>query len=191
MIISADTIADLTTRIETLEAEADIRRIQARYMFLCDTPCPEFGITNDKDRIDAILALYTEDAVWEGVGTHYEGQFGRADGKAAISAHFQRFWGEKRDPALVLNAHYLTSEQIHVQGNRASGQWIHMQPWLFADGTALLRSSRLNNTFTRIDGHWLIARTRTENVFTAPLPDGFTENFESASTLMRSKNGLG
>ncbi len=33
-------IAALVRRIETLEAEADIRRIQARYMFLCDTPNP-------------------------------------------------------------------------------------------------------------------------------------------------------
>lgn len=31
----------LTERVEALEAEADIRHVQARYMFLCDTPCPE------------------------------------------------------------------------------------------------------------------------------------------------------
>ena len=54
----------------------------------------------------------TDDAVWEGVGEYYDGQFGRAEGKQAIREHFQRFWSEKRDPALVINAHYLTSEQI-------------------------------------------------------------------------------
>lgn len=179
-----ETIAMLIRRVGTLEAEADIRRLQTRYMFLCDTPCPEFGVRDDAHRIDLILELYTEDAVWEGVGEYYDGQFGRAEGAAAIRAHFERFWSEKRDPRLLLNAHYLTSEQIRVDGDEATGQWIHMQPWLFADGTALLRSSRLNNTFRRVDGAWRITRTRTENVFIAPLPPHFAESYPSASVLM-------
>ncbi|MFD6066141.1 nuclear transport factor 2 family protein [Amycolatopsis lurida] len=179
-----DELAELRHRVEVLEAEAEIRRIQARYMFLCDTPCPEYGVTGDDHRIELILELYAEDAVWEGVGEHYDGQFGRAVGKDRIRAHFERFWDEKRDPALVLNAHYLTSEQIHVDGDRAEGQWIHVQPWLYVDGTGLLRSSRLNNAFRRHDGRWLITRTRTENVFIAPLPGGFASDFPAASVLM-------
>jgi ketosteroid isomerase-like protein len=179
-----DTIAALVARIETLEAEADIRRVQSRYMFLCDTPCPE-PVADDAERIELIVDLYTEDAVWEGVGDYYDGQFGRAEGKQAIREHFQRFWGEKRDPTLLLNAHYLTSEQIHVDGDRATGQWIHMQPWLFSDGTALLRSSRLNNAFRKVDGRWRVTRTRTENVFIAPLRNNFAESFPSVSVLMR------
>ncbi|MBY4212450.1 nuclear transport factor 2 family protein [Rhodococcus fascians] len=179
------TIAELTARLEILESEADIRRIQARYMFLCDTPCPEFGVDDDADRIELVLDLYTEDAVWEGVGEYYDGQFGRAEGKDAIRAHFHRFWGEKNDPALLLNAHYLTSEQIHVTGDAAEGQWIHMQPWLFADGKSLLRSSRLNNAFRKVDGRWLISRTRTENVFVAPLPNHFAEAYPSTSVLLK------
>ncbi|MCZ4519139.1 nuclear transport factor 2 family protein [Rhodococcus ruber] len=179
------TIANLVARLEVLEAEADIRRIQARYMFLCDTPCPEFGVNDDARRIELVLDLYTADAVWEGVGEYYDGQFGRAEGKDAIRAHFGRFWGEKKDPALLLNAHYLTSEQIHVRGAEAEGQWIHMQPWLFADGKSLLRSSRLNNAFRKVDGRWLISRTRTENVFVAPLPNHFAEAYPSASVLLK------
>lgn len=175
----------LLERLDRLESEADIRRLQARYMFLCDTPCPEFGVADDAARIDAIMALYTPDAVWEGVGEYYDGQFGRAEGAAAIRRHFEAFWGPERDPALILNAHYLTAEQIHVDGDEAHGQWIHMQPWLFADGTALLRSSRLNNGFRRVDGRWLISRTRTENVFVAPLPDRFAGDYPSTSVLMR------
>ena len=179
------TIAQLTARLEVLESEADIRRIQARYMFLCDTPCPEFGVDDDARRIELVLDLYTEDAVWEGVGEYYDSQFGRAEGKDAIRAHFNRFWGEKTDPALLLNAHYLTSEQIHVDGDTAEGQWIHMQPWLFSDGRSLLRSSRLNNAFRKVEGRWLISRTRTENVFVAPLPNHFAEAFPSSSVLLK------
>lgn len=180
------TNADLLSRLERLEAEAEIRRIQARYMFLCDTPCPEFGVPDDAARIDAVLELYADDAVWEGVGEYYDGQFGQAVGKPAIREHFGRFWSPERSPALVLNAHYLTSEQIHVRDGEADGQWIHMQPWLFADGSGLLRSSRLNNAFRRQgDGRWLITRTRTENVFIADLPADWASAFPNLSVLMR------
>jgi ketosteroid isomerase-like protein len=179
------TLETLARRVEVLEAEADIRRLQARYMFLCDTPIPEWGVRDDDKRIDLIMDLYTQDAVWEGVGEYYEGQFGRAEGAEAIRAHFQRFWGEKREPALLLNAHYLTSEQIHVDGDTAVGLWIHMQPWMFSDGRSLLRSSRLNNAFRKDDGVWRITRTRTENVFVAALPDNFASDHPSASVLLK------
>ncbi|WP_447644516.1 nuclear transport factor 2 family protein [Nocardioides zeae] len=175
----------LQERVDVLEAEAAVRRVQARYMFLCDTPCPEPGVRDDQHRIDLIMELYTDDAVWEGVGEYYDDQFGRAVGADAIRRHFQGFWGEKQDPALLLNAHYLTSEHIEVDGDTARGLWIHMQPWLFSDGRSLLRSSRLNNTFRRTDdGTWKITRTRTENVFVAPLPHEFAEAYPAASVLL-------
>ena len=175
----------LRAEVQALRAEADIRRVQARYMFLCDTPCPDAHVRDDAGRIDAIMALYAEDAVWEGVGAAYGNQFGRCVGKPAIRAHFEAFWSAKRDPALLLNVHYLTSEQIHVRGDEAEGQWVHCQPWIFADGSSLLRSSRLNNRFRRVDGAWKVARTRTENVFTAPLAPGWAESIPGHSVLMR------
>lgn len=184
--IAQSTLDALVSRIEVLEAEAEIRRLQARYMFLCDTPIPEYGVKNDAKRIDLIMALYAEDAVWEGVGEYYDNQFGRAEGVAAIRKHFEGFWGGKRDPALILNCHYLTSEQIHVTGDTATGQWVHMQPWLFSDGKALLRSSRLNNAFRKgADGTWRFTRNRTENVFVAPLPAGWASDYPSKSVLMQ------
>jgi hypothetical protein len=60
-----------------------------------------------------------------------------------------------------------------------------MQPWLFSDGRSLLRSSRLNNAFRKVEGRWLISRTRTENVFVAPLPNHFAEAFPSSSVLLK------
>ncbi|MFL9923046.1 nuclear transport factor 2 family protein [Herbaspirillum lusitanum] len=177
-------IIELKRRLNVLEAEADIRRIQARYMFLCDTPCPE-PVASDDERIEKILELYSEDAIWEGVGEYYKGQFGQAVGKAAIRKHFQAFWGQKKDPELLLNVHYLTSEQIHVNGDEADGQWVHCQPWIFGDGSSLLRSSRLNNLFRKVDGVWKISRTRTENVFVAPLTKGWANNVPTYSELMR------
>lgn len=62
---------------------------------------------------------------------------------------------------------------------------MHCQPWIFSDGRSLLRSSRLNNAFRRIDGVWKVTRTRTENVFIAPLTPGWAESFPEKSVLMR------
>lgn len=114
-------VENLISRIEVLEAEAAIRRIQARYMMLCDTPCPVFPAVSDAERIELVLELYTKDAVWEGVGEYYDNQFGRAEGKDELRAHFNRFWSADQDPKLILNAHYLTSEQIFVDGDTAEG----------------------------------------------------------------------
>lgn len=179
----------LTRRISILEAEAEIRRLQARYMMLCDTPCPVFPPISDDERIELILNLYTEDAVWEGVGEYYGDQFGRAEGKEAIRTHFQQFWQNTPDSQLILNAHYLTSEHIEVsdseEGVTAEGTWIHMQPWLYSDGRAILRSSRLNNGFRRVEGVMKIARTRTENVFVANLPNFFAKSYPQQSELFR------
>jgi ketosteroid isomerase-like protein len=175
----------LTAEVERLHAEAEIRRVQARYMFLCDTPCPEAGADTDEERIERIVNLYTEDAVWEGVGSYYDNQFGRSVGQDAIRKHFQAFWGQKRDPALVLNVHYLTTEFITVTGDEATGHWTHCQPWIFSDGSSLLRSSRLFNAFRKVAGEWKISRTRTENVFVAPLTPGWAESVGATSVLMR------
>ncbi|WP_193091790.1 nuclear transport factor 2 family protein [Halomonas colorata] len=184
--VTASDFQALLARVNKLESEAEIRRVQARYMFLCDTPLPEYGVKSDAERIDLIMSLYAEDAIWEGVGEYYDGQFGRLEGAAAIRRHFEKFWGEKKVPELLLNVHYLTSEQIQVDGDNATGQWVHCQPWIFSDGSSLLRSSRLNNAFARQqDGRWLITRTRTENVFVAPLKEGWATDFPSASVLLK------
>lgn len=177
-------LAELEAKVSELNAEQEIRKIQARYMMLCDTPCPDPHVSNDAERIDRIMELYTEDATWEGVGEYYEGQFGLAQGHAEIRAHFERFWSPDNSPALCLNAHYLTTERITVNGSTAEAHWIHMQPWLYADGKALLRSSRLFNAFRFEQGQWKITRTRTENVFVAPLPRNFASNYANYSVLM-------
>lgn len=185
--VISKTIEQLSKRVNILEGESEVRRVQARYMFLCDTPIPEVGVSDDQDRIDLVMELFAKDAIWEGVGEYYSDQFGCLEGAEQIRQHFNRFWGQKQDPALLLNCHYLTSEQIHIaeDGQTAEAQWVHMQPWLFSDGKALLRSSRLNNAFRKCeDGTWRYTRLRTENVFIAPLPSTWASDYPSDSVLM-------
>lgn len=105
-----------------------------------------------------------------------------------MKRRFQGFRGGKQDPALILNRRHLTLERIHVaaDGMTAEGQWAQMQPRLFSDGTAMLRSSRLNNSFRRCEeGTWRFTRNRTENVFVAPPRATWASTYPPKSVLMK------
>lgn len=152
--------AALIRRLSVLEAESAIRRVLARYMDLCDVPRAPFEPAK-------LGALFSEDAIWEGIGAQYAAKFGRQHGRAQItdfvmaylppSAHFHT------------NLHFLTSESIQVNGERAEGQWIMQQLSTYEDGRSELISARLNITFEQIDGQWLMAHFRTQRLFDAPL----------------------
>lgn len=174
--------ASIKAELRVLRAESDIRRIMARYMLLCDVPLPEHGL-DGQGRLREIVNLFSADARWEGVGSYYDNQFGASVGHEQLYEHFERFF-KPSSPQMILNCHYLTCEQIHVRGEEAEGQWVHFQPWIFDDGSSVLRSSRLNNAFRCVDGVWKMSRYRTENVFIAPLPNGWATNVPDRSVLM-------
>lgn len=176
--------ADAVAVFRRLSAESDIRRLISRYMRLCDVPVPDADMSEEQ-RVQAIAAIFCEDAVWEGVGEYYENQFGRLEGRPRIAEHFSKFFSAQ-GPRLVLNCHYLTTENIEVTDDVAEGLWVQFQPWIYEDGSSLLRSSRLRCLFRRVRGTWQIAHYRTENVFIAPLPKGWATAFPKNFSLFRS-----
>ncbi|WP_238455771.1 nuclear transport factor 2 family protein [Azohydromonas lata] len=176
--------ADAAEVFRRLSAESDIRRLISRYMRLCDLPLPDADLS-EAQRVHAIAALFCEDGVWEGVGEYYENQFGRLEGRARIAGHFSNFFNAQ-EPRLIFNCHYLTTENIEVKGDVAEGLWVQFQPWIYADSSSLLRSSRLRCLFRREQGVWKIAHYRTENVFIAPLPPGWATTFPKSFSLLRS-----
>jgi hypothetical protein len=176
----------LKSAVNVLQAEADIRRIMGRYNMLCDVPLPEQG-HDLESRIGVILELFSDDATWEGVGGAHEQQFGKSVGREQLTQHFRRFFGPG-DKKMVLNVHYLTSEQIHVYGEDADGQWVHFQPWVFDDGSSFLRSSRTNNNFKLVNGVWKMSHYRTENIFVAPLQSGWATKMLTETVLMKRQN---
>ena len=158
----------LTASVARLTAEADARRLIGRYMALCDIPVPQHGI-NDAARCTAIAALFTADAVWEGIGGAHGARFGCQKGRVAIRAHMLRFFTEER-PRKTFNTHFLCTEQVEADAAGVTGRWVQFQPWGFEDGAAILRSSRLDVRFAPEDGVLRIARYRTESLFVADLP---------------------
>ena len=146
----------LHERLHELEAAADIRKVMARYMALCDH-------LDENTPLDELGALFTENATWSGRGTRYAAAFGAHHGRAAIMAMLAAYCTVP--PHFVLNAHFLTNETIDVNGNSAKGTWMMLQASTTADGKSDLRSARLEVGFAREDGLWRIARFATENVF--------------------------
>ena len=150
----------LLQRLATLEGESAVRRLMARYMDLCDVPRAAI-------HLGQLAQLFTEDAIWEGVGSQTAQTFGQHQGREAVAA----FVGGYLPPSdhFKLNLHYLTSESILVDGNAAQGQWIMQQISTYADQRSELFGTRLNIDFRCVDGVWLIAHFRTQRLFNTEL----------------------
>ena len=149
------TDAAILARFDRLEAESAIRAVVARYFRICDdlgphTPFVELG------------ELFTLDARWEGRG-RYRQAFGSYDGREAIVAMIRSYC--LPTPHFAMTAHFVSSETIAVNGERASGQWMMLQTSTYADGRADLRSADLALDFARDGGRWRIDRFYTRNLF--------------------------
>jgi hypothetical protein len=68
-------LAELERRMTRIEDREAIKELKARYCAVCD----------DDHNPDSITTLFVEDGIWEG------GDFGKAQGHAAIRQLFQTF----------------------------------------------------------------------------------------------------
>ncbi|BCQ25438.1 nuclear transport factor 2 family protein [Caballeronia sp. NK8] len=157
------TIEALLERVAVLEAQNSVRKTIARYMALCDVPCaPLEG--------ESLAALFTDGAVWEGIGPQYAQKFGRMQGRAAIVEMLQAYLPPA--PHFATNVHFLTSEHIEVRSEFAKGRWIMLQASGYADEKAELIAARLEIDFVPsprdAQDQWLIRHFRTERLFDAP-----------------------
>ncbi|SEQ62395.1 SnoaL-like domain-containing protein [Pseudomonas sp. NFACC02] len=148
-------ITVLVERIRVLEAESAIRLLLNRYMALCDVPGPD-------ERADALAQLFCDDAVWQGLGSGYAAKFGRRVGREAIVAMLMGYLPPNRH--FQFNAHFLSGEQITVDGHQAKGRWLMQQISRYDSGQAELIVAALNLEFIREAGAWLISSFTTERL---------------------------
>ncbi|MHA7679907.1 nuclear transport factor 2 family protein [Cupriavidus sp. PET2-C1] len=130
-------VDDLSRRMAALEAEGAARRTLSRYMSLCDVPAPADACNGDGE----LPALFTDDAVWEGVGTEYASGFGRHVGPAAIGGFLRKYLPPV--PHFQRNVHCLTSEAMVADGDVVRGRWIMQQLSVYVGGKTELISARL------------------------------------------------
>ncbi|MFM0482087.1 nuclear transport factor 2 family protein [Paraburkholderia strydomiana] len=155
-------IESLQTRLRALEAQNAVRKTIARYMALCDVPARTL-------EGESLAALFSDVAVWEGIGPQYADKFGRLQGPSAIVTMLQRYLPPT--PHFATNVHFLTSGHIEVQGDTAKGRWIMLQASGYVHAKAELIAARLEVDFTpspHNEDIWLIRHFRTERLFDAP-----------------------
>ena len=93
-------LEDLERRIKALEDIEEIKKLKARYCAYCDAGYDA----------DAIAALFTEDAVWDG------GMRGRAEEREGIRDFFAM--APQRLPFAI---HMVMNPIIEVEGDAATG----------------------------------------------------------------------
>ena len=146
----------IVARLDVLESESAIRKLQAAYMQACD------------DHIGAPIGeLFAPDGVWEGVG-RFAGGFGATIGREAVAAQFE---GDKT--RLPLAAHYLTNEQIWVDGDTAKAKFMFLEPAVHEGLGAILIAGRYSNDYVRLDDKWYIKHLRCEDIFVCSHKDGW------------------
>lgn len=154
-------LQNLLQRLTQVEAHYAIRNCINRYMQLCD------ALNQDTD-LSLLMALFDAESIWEGVGERYAKSFGRYDSWQAIFEMFQRYTTAQSH--FMMNAHFVSSEQINVEGTHANGRWLILQTSTFRDGNSHLNAAKLMVKFKQQqDGTWKIKHFQTENIFSRPI----------------------
>lgn len=157
-------MTNVEQRLRVLEAREAVRACLGRYMDLCDVPGP----LQDKAEL---ADLFTPRAIWEGIGKAYAGKFGRVIGRHKIADHVAGYLPP--NDHFRRNAHLLGSEQLSVDGDKCSGQWLMQQLSEYSDGTGDLLCARLTIDFdvSRTESGVLarISHFRTERLYSASL----------------------
>jgi hypothetical protein len=158
---------ELARRLDVVESRDAVRRLKAAYMQGLD------------DRLrEGVADLFWDDAVWEGLpdrdpeGTTAASEpGGRTEGRTAIGRSFAEAAGW-----MSFTAHFLTNEDIRVDGDRAVGRWKLLQACTAAGdgpGTAFWQAGVYSDDFERRDGVWRFAHLRLAMDFRTPFDEGW------------------
>ncbi|MEM9175926.1 MAG: nuclear transport factor 2 family protein [Myxococcota bacterium] len=160
----ADRLRALEGRVHALEGHAAILDLKSRYGALMDArytrsgPKPQAEID---ELADQLVALFTEEAVWEAGGA-----LGTAAGQAALRERFRR-------PTLLYSWHFFVKPEIHVEGDLARGTWDVLAMMTTTEGRALWMVGVEHDAYRCVDGRWLHERMRLESRLMAPYERGW------------------
>jgi len=164
---ATSTVNELAARIKRLEDEKHILACMNRYMYLCDKIDADFDM-------EQLLALFTKDAIWEGVGKRYDKTFGSLRGHDEIASMFAKYM--KTPPHFTLNVHVLGNAEVAADDMEATGSWILVQTSTFASGLSWLNCARIKAGFRYEDEKWRICHFRTENLFSRPMEKAWNDD---------------
>lgn len=147
--------------LNKLEAESAIRNCINRYMEICD------ALDANTD-LNELMDLFDSNSIWEGIGEKYAKSFGRYASWQAIYDMFKSYI--QKESHFVMNAHFVSSEQIYVEQQQAKATWLMLQTSTFRDGRSHLNAAKLSVKFQQqTDGTWKIKHFQTENILSRPV----------------------
>ena len=148
-------------RLQQLEDSQAARVCISDYMRLCDQ-------LDSPETVQAIGALFTADACWEGLGEPYASRLGKHQGREAIITLMASY---VRQPAhFAMNAHFLCSEALsHTPDGELRGRWLMLQTSAFSAGGAHLNAAEICITFARDANGMAMRHFTTRNLFSRPV----------------------
>lgn len=166
-----DGIEALEKRVRALEDMESIRRLKARYAELVDARYAK-GAAKPGDQItpiaEAIAALFTTDAVWEG------GALGVCKGRDAIRERMAA-------PTLHFSRHYFVNPDIAVDGDHARARWELLAPCTSRDDQPMWMAGVEEDAYERVGGVWLHSRMQLSVHFFAPHERGWARRRNDAT----------
>lgn len=148
-------------RLMQLEAQNEIRNCINRYMEICD------ALDANTD-LEELMNLFDEESIWEGIGEKYTKSFGRFNSRQEIYDMFSRY--TQKQSHFVMNAHFMSSEQIYIEKTDAHASWLMLQTSTFRDESSHLNAAKLTVKFKQqTNGTWKIKHFQTENIFSRPV----------------------
>ncbi|MFP6622603.1 MAG: nuclear transport factor 2 family protein [Myxococcota bacterium] len=163
-------IEHLEARLAEVEAVQAIHNLKSRYGQLLDSRYGEEGVVapEELERIaDAVTALFSEDATWDGGAG-----LGVCRGSEAIRKRFL-------EPALKFSWHYFVKPRIEVMGDRATGTWDILAPCTSRRGRAMWMSGYEDDEYVKQDGVWLHQSMKLSLIFMAPHDQGWASETPS------------
>ncbi|MBX6388605.1 MAG: nuclear transport factor 2 family protein [Frankia sp.] len=155
---------DLAARIAVLEAQDAVRKLKAAYMQGLD----------DRRRAE-VADLFWEDAIWESLpdrvpegATDVPRPGRQIVGREAIGQSFV-----EAAQNMSFTAHFLTNEDITVDGDRAVGRWKLLQCCTWGRETAFWQAGVYVDDFERRDGVWKFSHLRLALDFRTPVDQGW------------------
>jgi len=154
---------ELLARVQVLEDIEAIRKLKARYCYLCDA-----GLSDARVR-DELLAHFTDDAKVDfglGPASIYEGKEG-----------LTVFFGTVVPTAISFSVHMVHNPIIEVHGDRATGRWYYEAPTTdAATNHAQWMMGTYFEEYVRENGDWKFASIKTTWKYISPYDDGWAKN---------------
>ncbi len=157
------TLEELAARIQVLEDIEAIKKLKARYCYLCDA-----GLSDARVR-DALLAEFSDDATVD---------FGL--GPASIFAGkegLKIFFGKVVPESVSFCMHMVHNPIIEVNGDRATGTWYYEAPTTNAGtNTAEWMTGTYAEEYVRQGGRWKFASIKTRWKYISPYDQGWAKD---------------